>query len=129
MAKTAKPQGNVATQFKKGVSGNPNGRPKGAKEGVRACLRRMLRLIPNEKWQEVLRESGVQDAEGTVAEIVAAALSGKAIGGDVGAIRLMLDHTEKPLVQEKDENEGAVFFVMPEKSRRKVGKKPDAERS
>jgi hypothetical protein len=62
-----------ATQFKKGRSGNPNGRPKGAK-GVKANLRRDLETKIT--IREGNREIKIPKAEAVAKRLIANALKG-----------------------------------------------------
>ena len=70
------------TQFQKGKSGNPKGRPRGAK-GIAASLRREL------DSSIVVKEGGKQQRI-SKAQAVAKRAVGKALGGDMAALRLLI---------------------------------------
>jgi hypothetical protein len=70
-----------ATQFRKGQSGNPNGRPKGAK-GFAASLRRELAAqITVREGNRVIRIAKRDAAAKRLVE--------KALNGDTGALRML----------------------------------------
>jgi len=71
-----------STQFKKGQSGNPDGRPKGAK-GVTACLKRELEAT-------ITIQEGGRKLRISKAEAMAKQFMNKALNGDIRAIMALL---------------------------------------
>jgi hypothetical protein len=71
------------TQFKKGQSGNPNGRPKGSRN-----LR--TEMLEELRSQVTARENG-REIRVSRHRLVLKSLIGKAAGGDMKAITLLMD--------------------------------------
>ncbi|MDG4649355.1 DUF5681 domain-containing protein [Roseibacterium sp. SDUM158017] len=72
-----------STQFKKGQSGNPNGRPKGA-QGITASLKRELN-------SKITVTEGQQTKTISKAEAVAKRLLAKALVGDLKALLKLIE--------------------------------------
>jgi hypothetical protein len=72
-----------STQFKKGQSGNPNGRPKGA-QGITASLKRELN-------SKITVTEGQQTKTISKAEAVAKRLLAKALAGDLKALLKLIE--------------------------------------
>lgn len=95
-------------QFKKGQSGNPNGRPKGAKNKTTASLRMINNLVIKEANREVI----LQDKDGPVSiSVIQAALRTlgvKAIQGNTQASKVLIAITSKAEAEEFGRREQAV---------------------
>ena len=93
-------------QFKPGQSGNPSGREKGSKN----------RSTILKKWIEVncsiSDPSTGKEITGTLEDKIALALIGKAIGGDVAAIKEVYDSIYGKLEQGSKDIDG-VTVIMP----------------
>lgn len=74
------------SQFKKGQSGNPNGRPKGTKNTLS-----LIEQVLNEKV--FIREGGTQK-EVTKTEAVVMRMAQKAMEGDIKAVERLLKYSE-----------------------------------
>jgi hypothetical protein len=74
------PGNSIGKQFTTGVSGNPSGRP------------RLTKIT--EALREQVSEELPDASEGTIAEAIARRLIKLALGGDIAAIREVLDRTE-----------------------------------
>lgn len=92
------------TRFKKGQSGNPNGRPKGAKNRPPESTQRLRSIL----MQEAYREVDIQEAQGsvrmTMAQAAIRSMAVKAAKGSLGAQKLLLqtlDAVESEQQQEK----------------------------
>jgi len=72
-----------------GKSGNPNGRPKGKKDSLKARVNRLLKRRSFPQVIKMLEAKGYNLKEGTHADVVAAIMVMKAIGGDLKAIKLI----------------------------------------
>ena len=70
------------TQFRPGISGNPNGRPKG-RRNVAAVVRRTL------EEKVIINENGIRKAV-TKLEAAIKQLANKAVSGDLNAMRQLL---------------------------------------
>ena len=71
-----------ATRFAKGQSGNPNGRPKGKKNMatvIMAAANELVTINENGKTRQI-----------TKFEAICKQIHNKAIGGDIGATRLVM---------------------------------------
>lgn len=90
----ATPQQLVDNQWKSGQSGNPAGRPKGAKDGVAACLRRVLAKKANSLTPDDIKRAKLVTTKATVADVVAAVATHKAIKGSARHLQIVLDFTE-----------------------------------
>lgn len=108
---------NLAKPFVQGKSGNPAGCPKGVKHGIRARLRKMLASPAPAQFLDELLDVGLELTEKDCADVVAAVLTKQAMSGDQGAMKLALDHTERPMKQvvglEGGEDGSPIQFVLP----------------
>lgn len=83
-------------QFKKGESGNPNGREKGHKYSLRAVVRAALKTKGYRFAIKRMRDLGIDIKDGTHGDLIAAMLLYKAEGGDMDAIKEVIRLTERP---------------------------------
>ncbi len=87
-------------QFKKGQSGNPNGRPKGAKNKAPASLKKMNDLVIKEAYRAVT----LQDKDGpislSICEAALRALGVKAAQGNVQASKVLINLISKVEAEE-----------------------------
>ena len=81
-----------STQFKKGQSGNPKGRPKGSKNLRTLVLDELCELVQVRENDKVTKISKM--------EAVLKSTMAKAIKGDLGAIRAILDLAERHYPEE-----------------------------
>lgn len=84
---------NLAPQWRPGQSGNPKGRPKGI-VSITDTLRKVI-----EKKMETIDPVTKNKDRKKIKEIIALALVGKALKGDVRAIQEMLDRLEGKVTQ------------------------------
>lgn len=84
---------NLAPQWQPGQSGNPKGRPKGI-VSITDTLRKVI-----EKKMETIDPVTKNKDRKKIKEIIALALVGKALKGDVRAIQEMLDRLEGRVTQ------------------------------
>lgn len=89
---------NIEPRWKKGESGNPNGRPKKIPE-LRELLGNVLGDTKDDK---------------TAAEAILMALRGKALRGDVRAAELLLDRAYGKVKQDMDMTLSVTEVIMPE---------------
>ena len=81
------------TQFKKGQSGNPNGRPKGSKNLDQAMEAELqTKVIVREGGKEIVLTRG---------EVVTKAVVAKAMKGDIPAVKTVLDYVERKNAKEQ----------------------------
>lgn len=97
---------NLKPPFKKGQSGNPNGRPKGSRNRS-TIIRELLEQAALKKVQKIqsellIDEDGKEIPQQTIADQVAAALLIKALSGDVSAARELLDSSYGKLTEKID---------------------------
>ncbi len=86
--------------WKKGKSGNPNGRPKGAKDGLDAHLRRQLtKNAPEDRVYQLEQLLGHNLESGTFADVIAGNHILMALYGDLDAMKELYKRTVKPLPQ------------------------------
>ena len=95
---------NEATQFKKGQSGNENGRPPGAQTSA-VRLRRLLEIVQKAK-NPVTKET----EDFTTLELMDAQQIAKALKGDSVAYNILLDRFEGKVPQ-KNEFAGALAIA------------------
>lgn len=88
-------------KFKKGESGNPNGRPKGALN-TKTILNKFLSLVKEDVKNPITKERENM----TVAEIMNLSIIAKAIKGDIKAYREILDRLEGKVQQKIDHTTG-----------------------
>ncbi len=96
------------SQFKKGRSGNPKGRPQGAK-GVRASIMREL------ERKVTIREGG-QEVTISKAEAVAKRITNKALGGDMGASKMLLQFDAEQAQQVEVDGEQIGQTILPDQT-------------
>lgn len=96
------------SRFKKGRSGNPKGRPKGAK-GVGASIMREL------ERKVTIREGG-QEVTISKAEALAKRFMHKALGGDMGALRLLLQFDAEQAQQVEVDGEQSGQTILPDQT-------------
>lgn len=118
-----------ATQFKKGESGNPRGRPKGSKNfesEVKSAFGRKIVIQENGRPRRI-----------TIGQAMLMKLTAKAVGGDMGALRLaigllqMTQPTEAPNSVFDSESDRALLLdylgentpATPARRRRRTRKK------
>ena len=83
------------TQFKPGVSGNPNGRPKGSKNVLSVLRQAMAEMV-------IVNENGRRRKQSKL-EVMCKQLANKAAAGDFRATQLMID-----LAQQLDLTESVI---------------------
>lgn len=93
-------------QFKKGQSGNPNGREKGHKYSLRAVMRAALKSKGYKFAIQRMINLGIDIKDGTHGDLIAAILLYKAEGGDMDAIKEVIRLTERPLTMSLGDGEG-----------------------
>lgn len=96
------------SQFKKGRSGNPKGRPKGAKGVVASIKREMERKV-------TIREGG-QKVTISKAEAVAKRILAKALSGDAGALKLLLQFDAEQVQQVEIGGEQSGQTILPDQT-------------
>ncbi|MBO6898434.1 MAG: hypothetical protein JJ868_13760 [Shimia sp.] len=96
------------SQFKKGRSGNPKGRPKGAKGVVASIKREMERKV-------TIREGG-QEVTISKAEAVAKRILAKALSGDAGALKLLLQFDAEQVQQVEIGGEQSGQTILPDQT-------------
>lgn len=96
------------SQFKKGRSGNPKGRPKGAK-GVGASIMREL------ERKVTIREGG-QEVTISKAEAVAKRITNKALSGDMGASKMLLQFDAEQAQQVEVDGEQSGQTSLPDQT-------------
>ena len=117
------PNGNIAslTPWKKGTSGNPNGKSPGVKNGIRYHLNKLLESDCHEKIVEMLEEKCFILDDKTNANAIGQVLIIKALLGDMEATKLIAAQTELPLPKElmmNDQEESSVVESADELDRR-----------
>ena len=80
--------GSVEHQFKPGVSGNPAGKPKGALN-ITSRIKKLL-----EMKLDVKDPVTTKPCKKTVSEIIGLRLAKEAMGGNIKAVKIILDRTE-----------------------------------
>jgi uncharacterized protein DUF5681 len=80
----------AATRFKPGRSGNPKGRPKGS--------RNFEHDLKDELGEKVLVREGQRELRISKQRAMIKSLAAKALRGDVGAIKALVDLTERHVV-------------------------------
>lgn len=96
------------SQFKKGRSGNPNGRPKGAK-GVAASIQR-------EMDRKVTIREGGKEVTISKAEALAKRVLAKALAGDMGALKLLLQFDAEQAQQVEMDGELSGQTILPDQT-------------
>ena len=104
----------TATQFKKGVSGNPKGRPRGS-TNLQTLVRRVF-----DRKVTIQQDGGTRRV--TVAEVMLTRLAGKAVAGDAAAQRLAIgllqatatDVVPAPTLFESEEDRALLRSVLSE---------------
>jgi hypothetical protein len=88
---------NLNPPWKKGESGNPEGRPVGAKHGLRARLNAVMRKTPNADILKVLAAKGIELEEKDNAAVIAEVVNREAQKGNMSAIKFIGDMTESKM--------------------------------
>lgn len=96
------------SRFKKGRSGNPKGRPQGAK-GVWASIMREL------ERKVTIREGG-QEVTISKAEAVAKRITNKALSGDMGASKMLLQFDAEQAQQVEVDGEQSGQTSLPDQT-------------
>jgi hypothetical protein len=102
----------IKSQFKKGQSGNPEGRPKGSKNKKSKSYNERLRDIV---LGEAYRIISVQEEGGTVKipilKAMLRSLAVKAVKGDPRSLKLMMDMTRNAEAAKVEEEEDEQIIV------------------
>lgn len=93
----------IPYQWKKGESGNPQGRTPGHRYSVRAVLEHALQRGGLKLGLQKMRDKGIDIKDGTHADLIACVLLYKAeVQHDLDAIKEIFKQTERPLAKEFD---------------------------
>jgi hypothetical protein len=92
------------TRFKRGVSGNPNGRPKGAKNLNSVLAKELASKV-------AVTENGKQQKLPKIA-VVAKRLVNKAVEGDARSIQTLIKHAEPQSIEAEAPSELKILAVL-----------------
>ena len=106
------------TQFKKGQSGNPNGRPKGS--------RNLTTDLLEELTEQILVREGGKSKRISKQRAMLKSLAAKAVSGDVKAATLLLNMVCRLLVEQDDDDaidlSAEDLAILDAYSRKQVGR-------